>query len=111
MSTPTMPRHTPPAVIVRVRHLCTKLRQQAAQALPTTEVASGRWVAMPGGVIELAGTGYQVRQSLAKTSGGQQITYLAYDPDGVLIAEHPYQLQTIKAFCENQAANAQEFKL
>lgn len=97
--------NVPHIVIARVSRLINGLRtKQAAD--------DNGWFKLKGGRIELAGTGFQIRTEIRPDDNDQQkLSFVAYDPEGNLIALTSGNLPGLKALCEQQARARQEFDL
>jgi hypothetical protein len=103
----------PPAIVVfKVGHLLSQSITRARKSLPTNDTSTGRWHALPGEVLELHDTGWQIklyRQTFPDQS--VLVTYQAINPEGVAVAASQTELQHLKAWVERQAADRKDFQL
>jgi hypothetical protein len=103
----------PPAIVVfKVGHLLSQSITRARKSLPTNDTSTGRWHALPGQVLELQDTGWQIRmvqQTFVDRS--VLISYQAISPEGVVVAQTQSELQNLKAWVECQANDRKEFQL
>ena len=68
------------------------------------ETPASNWRALPGNILELGDTGFQIRFK----PDPHRHQFQAYDPEGLCRASSEY-LQPLKHICENMAADRAQF--
>lgn len=102
----------PASVVFKVGHLLGQSITRARKALPTNATSTGQWHAMPGQVLELQATGWQIRMAQQTfVDKSVLVTYQAISPEGVVVAQTQSELQNLKAWVECQANDRKEFQL
>lgn len=101
---------------VRFKELA-KVKRALSNALTWTRKAQaradrdGEWVTLPGNVLELGSSGYQIRLEQFKTREEKEMHYVAYTPELSRLAWTVHDLPSLKKFVEQQAAYRRELQL